>query len=394
MHFRWIVLISLVLLSSLVSAQSPVVVSPISSPAPVHSFFDEIWDAIHALEEKVEKLIEKFQDFKVTVKGKIDDLNQSISMVSADLTATQLDLFDFETQTNASISDLHAVDENLQGQIDGIGAPSFVIDRSKLYEVINTNQSENTAFCEAKEDILLFGYCSIGPFGIDGPSSTLVLDDFSDLEYTTNPKWTPLSGSWGIDPDGGGQLMTTNPGADNLIRTPAAVDAMSISMEAKVTANGYKEQLILAISDSPTDMWNGYMVRLYVDGAQSYMDLWRTDLSNNTLLHSVNGFDLHTNSKYHMKASRDETGNWSLHLNGTLLAAGIVETTHTHFTDFLLLGYNATSSGSRFDDIKVFTPGDFNGTGSAIMNVSDLDSPLGVKCQNGGTARVLCLRQT
>ncbi len=111
--------------------------------------FDELWNAIHALQGNVTQLFattaslqSQVNDVNNHLLGFEAQINQNISALqSADaglqtqIITVNTDLQDFKSQTNQSISDLHATDQNLQEQILGIGG-------------IGINSSEELPTCD------------------------------------------------------------------------------------------------------------------------------------------------------------------------------------------------------------------------------------------------------
>lgn len=390
-----------------------------------------IWDAIHNLENEVSHIKDQMHTFyleyvqftndvisnqqdvnasmgalqqadvglqnqisatNVIVQENTDTLNVHTQEIG-DLNQTTEALKQTDQELMQTDAELEQTDMGLQNQIDGF---TTNINRSKIYEVVNTNPNANTVFCDTPTDILLFGICPSG-FSSPGTSTISILfDNFDDQDYTANPTWTVRNGSWGVNywgPNSGKLITTSQGGNGNLISTPTSFDAMTLSMEAKVTANNYLEQLHIALSDNPSSMWNGYDLRLYVNGQFSFLEFTKVTLGEGTMLSHVTGFDLSPDLEYSIKATRDESGIWQLFLNESPVGQQFTDTSYTNFTDTFLLGYQINNAGSQFDDVNVTIPNPQQGDSSPFLNIGDINSPMGIQCKTNSTARALCLQQ-
>lgn len=326
-----------------------------------------------------------------TTEGLQDQINITNNSVQSN-TNTLVDHNQQINQLTQADVVFNQVDQNLQSQINGI-VPG--INRTNIYEVINTDINSNKVFCNDNTDIMIFAICQNGYFDPVN-SSMIVYDNFDDLDYTNNPAWTVRGGSWAINTWGpnSGKLITTSAGGNgNYIETDSVFDSMPLTMEAKVTSNNYLEQLHIALSDNPSSLWNGYDFRLYVNGSTSFLELIRVDNGNGTVLENVGGFDLHSGIEYTIKAVRNETGMWQLFLNNSQVGNSFTDIAHTHFTNTFLLGYQINNSGSQFDEVKVFVEQPPSQPTSPILNVTNLNEAMGIQCQTNGTGRILCLQQ-
>lgn len=361
MFNRWMVIVVL----SLLAIPFTVAQSAPSSP--------DIWEHIKRLENAFG-----------LIKMGIFDLNAMVNGLSAAFSAFQL-------QTNQEIDALNQTDQNLQGQISGI---STHIDRGQLYEVENTDFNTNKVFCNTPGDIMIFAICPSGFLGSSSPGASVLYDNFNDLDYASNPQWQIRQGGWSINTFGpnSGKIMTTSVGTANIIETPASINSIPVTLETKVTASGMTEQLIIALSNNSASIWNGYLLRLLVNGSSTFLDFQRVDLGVSTQIALMSGLNLSPGIEYAMKAARDGSGYWRFYLNGSQIGPTTHDTVYANFTDAFLIGYNISGASSQFDDVNVSVPGQVVNN-SPFINLNDANGSMGIQCQSNGFARVLCLRQ-
>ncbi|MDP2666031.1 MAG: hypothetical protein Q8P05_00830 [Candidatus Diapherotrites archaeon] len=307
-----------------------------------------------------------------------------------DLASLGADFLGFKGDTQAH---LQVLDENVSDLDERINTIPIGISRSNLYEIINSNPNENTAFCEDENDILFFGYCEGSFLGTPPTTVFSVYDDFEDLDYTSNPPWTVLNGSWSVVQNGGSAKLRANSVGNNQLSTPININSIPLSMESKVISSNFTDQLVLAISNTSATVYDGYLLRLYQNGSQSYLDFHRVTNGNSQQILSTGFLNLSTGIEYTIGANRDDAGNWKILLNGSPIGPSVVDVSYGDFTGAFLLYYHISGTNGHFDDVRFFTP-DMNAPiESAIKNLSDPSQPLGIECLRDGTARVLCLRQ-
>jgi hypothetical protein len=327
-----------------------------------------ICDAIDSLEELVDSLIHDV--FKLQEETEIHDQN---------------------------IFDLSKKDQNLQEQINNI---DFKIQREQLYEVINTDMNDNTAFCNDIDDILMFGYCQGALIG--GPLSTIsnVFDNFDDLDISNNPAWVINNGYFDVGTSGGeyGKLRARAGSGVNEISTPSSFSSTGLSFELKTNSNGNDSTNIsYGITNRPGELYlsgeSGYILQFGKGSPVYELVLQRIDNGAVTELSHIITSLSSTTREYSIKANRDPTGVWRIFIDGVQYGSSFLDDTygdfaHTHIRYGVVSGGNA----GLVDDVNVFAV-DANPNPSAIVNIDDYNSPLGIKCQQNGVARVMCIRQ-
>lgn len=345
----------LILLGSSVIAQGAI--------TPTNPIQD-IWDAIHELEDKVARLGD-------IVRNAVADIN---------------DIF-------TKISVIESTQDDFQQQINSI---PIGIDRTKIYEVFAAANSD-TAYCNSAEDILLTGYCSVGPFKESVNVTTAVTDSFSDIEFSTNPTWTVTLGSFvvGTSPAGPLKLVAVGNGLHD-IATPSALNSISLSMETKVMPNRTNDQLYIGLTDSPGPILqsndSGYMLGALknFNGFDSLV-LYRIDQGTFTYLSVIPNIPLPTSVEQSIRAERDNTGYWTVFYNNIPFPTGVQDNTYQSF-HFTHLRYNSNNNGGAFDNILV-TYGAPGPVESAFENINNPLLPMGIKCGLNGAARITCIDQ-
>ena len=347
-------------------------------------------------------IIQKILDDIRKLQIALDELKQELESLSELVMQTIDDFHLFQDQTNQNITQLQQTDaalqqtdQNLQNQINGIQSTPFTIDRTKIYEVANVNPNENTAFCNDNNDILLFAYCTGSLIGTLPNIPSLLFDNFDDLDYTNNPAWTVINGSWSINTLGpySGRLAMSSVGIDNLLSTPVVINSIPLSMEMRILSNAPFSQHRIEISDVSTSLSNGYFIRLYSNGPLSYVDFYRRDNGIGALLMIGNNFDISPGNLYTIKATRSTAGFWQLYFNNSPVGPAVFDTTYTTFSSTFLAAYDISQTGVEFDDVTVSVMDINQGSSSAIQNINDYTSPMGIRCLQNGSAHVLCLRQ-
>jgi hypothetical protein len=347
-------------------------------------FFDNtLFDALTATNVAVQENTDSIN----VHSQEINDLNQTAAGLQTQIDTTNVQVITNQIVTEQKINDLNQTDQGLQNQINNF---SSQIDRGKLYEVINSNPNENTAYCNDNNDILLFGYCA-GTFMGEAPLSSLVFyDAFVDYEYSNNPTWTMLAGPFVVGgPTGGPSACEAS--------SPSLFLSGGFSFETQMYANQSGDELFIGVTDKPGFLGqsaeNGYFIRVFANSGGSTITLYRLDTGTAYALTSFQGISVPIQTDFTIKAERDSGGLWQMQLDGNPIGNPVVDSTYSNFTNVHLRfdGFQNLDAGT-FDKIKI-TSADANFGLNGFVNVNDVNSPLGIRCQYNGRARALCLSQ-
>jgi hypothetical protein len=302
---------------------------------------------------------------------------------------------------NASIANLQARDENLQGQINQVAVPtpaSTHIDRNQIYEVLNNDPYQNSVFCNSPNDILLFGYCAGGFLVNHYSSNQSIFDNFSDLDYTNNPTWTVNQGIWDIYPSIA-RLQGNGPGSTaSSMSTPISINSVGLSMSFVIEPNQNGEDYYLALTNMQgtlsTQNESGYSLVVSVNGNQSILKLLKLWPGGYGVVYQIGAIPLTLHVDNNLSMARDPNGYWRMYADGVQYGAPYYDVNYTQFS-YVHLSYAPANiiPGGRIDDVnvQVLSPAP---NPSAIVNISDYNSPLGITCQTNGSARVVCLQQS
>lgn len=369
------------LLGSFAWAQTPAPLLP--APVSPLTTLDDIIDALRELQKLVEALSAKLDD----VIGKFAQ---------------------FQTQTEQNIAVLQAkdaslenMDANLQDQVNNI---SFKIDRSNIYEVVDNNASSFDAYCESKDDILLFGYCK-DPYvittgaGGDVQQFTVVKDDFSDGDYTQNPTWlgNPNYNGWSVTE---GKLTLNGSGNTNvLLYTPVPMAYQVFPDDSQEYTEWDFNAGAIGVTNKRVE-WD-FAVNSPINGTQTGYSIWVTLNVGMQLMKQSptpdtgplitlidSGINPQSGVTYNHKIIRKQNGVWEWYVNGLLVGTA----TNDYFNSMSYFAiFNQDTDKAFIDDINaiqhVQKP-------SGVWNVNDLNAPLGIHCSGPASARVVCLRQT
>lgn len=331
----------------------------------------------------------------------LDDLNQTTEALNQTNFSLQTQISDnnnsftnYATQTDVHIQTLEANDANLQQQINGISNVGF--SRNDVYFVANTSPTESVAFCEDNTDILLFGYCSGKTLGDVYYPETALYDGFDDYGYTSNPTWNLVYGNLGVGDSTAGILsgkLYTIPTFGE-ISTPIDIMATQVSMSARVrTHGGNNGEFGLALTDKEGP-WgvsneNGYLLYTRINGGNSSFSFAKFVNGVGLDIYNSPTFPLNGYTDYVTRAERDNSGYWRFYINDIQSGPAVYDDTFQTFT-FAHIRLNGAYAVA--DDINITSTGYNPSSSSAILNIDDLNAPMGVQCKVNGSARVLCLR--
>ncbi len=313
-------------------------------------------------------------------------INEKIQSLTDHLSSLNSDFLQYQRSTDTHLSELDDQISVLQTE---------AIDRSQIYEVVNLDVNQNTAYCDDLNDILLMGYCSAGVPNESTQTNTVVWDNFNDLDYTNNPIWTVAQGSFAIGnfPSGSPALVGNGGTVYHDIFTPAAVNNIQLTMSMKIMPSIAGDQMYIGLTDSPGPLLlndTGYM--LGAIGGANQLILYRIINGSWTYLQVENSVIFSPGGEYEIKAERDSAGYWKLYYNGIEYDDQVQDVTTTSFS-YAHLRYKAPNNdGGAFDDVLI-EYGDNSPFTSAFQNISNENSPMGFSCLKNGTARVLCLEQ-
>lgn len=221
------------------------------------------------------------------------------------------------------------------------------------------------------------GKC-VGSWSFDKSLGTTVTDDFSDGDYTNNPTWTVVDGSFRAT---NYALETTNSVASSTAVTSFnVIDQMEISIQADLYLSDLNPIAMIGVdTSSAVGPQDGYFVILH----PTYARLARYDSHSETVLVN-NATTYNKKTKYTLYAERDSSGTWTFKVNDTTIGTA----TDTTYKDFnyikaYLAHYDYSGYGTRADNIVVTagttTINDATGLGDASSEglTSSTDSVLG-----------------
>ncbi|QQR92224.1 MAG: hypothetical protein IPJ89_03615 [Candidatus Iainarchaeum archaeon] len=344
-----------------------------------------VWDAINNLGLSVQAIQQDIQNiqafglqFAQDVVERLDALDERVGGIEA--VGTQ-----FILDTNASIVALQQTDENLQQQINSVTtAPTaFTINRSNIYEVVNSGLGTTTVFCNDPTDILLTGYCAGGFFGGSTLGLGILLDDFSDNEYFNNPSWFVVNGTWAA---GSGALVGGTADTSNIYTTVNMSGGRDYFMSFKI------RQI------NPNTLGAFKWFATNSGAAANGYDLIFHETGNINLIKWVNGSvvpiatlgQFGPGVDYDVNINHMQNGSILVYIDGTL-AANAVDTAYNGGSLISLWTGNGAGLYS-FDDITVHH-NDNLPSQSGYLNVTDLNQSMGILCNNSWEARILCLQQ-
>ncbi len=355
---------------------------------PLWDAISNIGIAIQAIQQDIQTIQTVGLQFAQEVSTRLNNLESQVTTIQEVGTQVILDM-------NASIASLQTRDENLQAQISAIPpVTQTIIARNKIYEVVNTSLSK-IANCNDSDDILLNAYC-IGGYGEIVPLNQILFDNFNDGDYTLNPTWTLLSGSFvvGVAPSGPNKLVVNSAGLSEII-TPTSFTSVPLLMEADITTNNGGAQMYIALTDSPSPIvaGNGYMLGYFDNlSGSTALVLYRIENGTFTYLSIIQNVPWAPQQETLLGMYRDVVGNWTVKVSGISYPTGINDANYTNFNYTHLRYVAAPNDAGAFDNVRVQN-GDSNVFTSAFVNINDYNAPMGIRCLNNGSARVMCLQQ-
>ena len=194
-----------------------------------------------------------------------------------------------------------------------------------------------------------------------------VIDDFSDGNFTTSPKWTGDSLSFIIKSEQL-QLNETSAGISYLSTISQSINQASWEFDVELRFNPSAQNFcrVYLTSDSPilTSELKGYY--LQVGNKQDQINLFRQDLNkHHVVIAGPEGITNTSNPKVSIRVTRDSLGLWALYvknpaLGGFELFEKTIDSTYTssHFFGFVCRYTTTRSTGFVFDNVKV--AGSFN----------------------------------
>ncbi len=356
-----------------------------------------LWDAINNLGASIQALQQDMQTVQSVGLQVVQDVQSRLISLESQVEQIQLIGAQVILDINANMISLQQRDENLQAQINTLSPNSPIpIARNKIYEVVNFDFNTNSALCNDVDDILLSGYCANGFFGEITTENEILLENFNDGDYAINPQWNLLNGMFVVaNPIGEDPALINNAGnAGGELSTPILFSANIFSMETKVTPLS-SAQFFIGVTDSPGPLvginGSGYMIGyLPIYGASPAIVLYRIDSGGFTALDTLTNIPYVIGQERSIKAERDISGQWIISVDGISYLTGVIDMNHTSFTHAHLRYVGPEAS--YFDDLR-FTMGQQGQFQSAFVNINDYNSPMGIRCLNNGSARVMCLQQ-
>ncbi len=191
-----------------------------------------------------------------------------------------------------------------------------------------------------------------------GPCFAQFTDNFSDLNFTSNPAWTGDLGKFMIDTD---TLLQSNGSQTNTDTLHLATASASINntewnfllkLDFNPTANTNYVKIYLCSDQSDLEgPLNGYFIRMGETGSSDTLELYRQTGSDDTLL--LTGVTAYGSTTFaRIKVTRDNAGNWDLFSDpsggtGFVHEGSVTDNTHTATSFFGV--YCRYSTLSRFD---------------------------------------------
>ena len=343
-----------------------------------------LWDAISNLGAAIQTIQQDIQtiqtvglQFAQEVSTRLNDLESQVTTIQEVGTQVILDM-------NGQITTLHATDENLQAQINGIGGSSLpTYNRNNIYEVVGSGLATINLYCQDANDILLNSYCAGGFIGDNSETLGLVSDSFSDGEYLSDPTWHVFAGNWDASSTAlvggyalGGSIYTNT----SMLSNREYHISLKIKQNNPGTYGAFKWY-----TTSPAYNSDGYDLA-FNDNGNIYLTKW----SNSSLSNLLNLGSFQSNLIYDVNIIHYTNGLIELFINGNL-SGSITETTYSSGT--MVSFWTGNNPGVfTFDDLLI-TYVDSNAAPSGFLNINNPNSPMGIRCNNGWEARILCYQQ-
>ena len=281
-----------------------------------------------------------------------------------------------------------------------------LINKPKIYQVIQTDPYQKDAFCNKTRDVLLYAYCegneisNIASLGNTNPlRKPIMFDFFTDGEFATNPWWyseTPSS-DWNVFNQ---ELTMAQPNSNATLHTvlgPSAgplpfTDETFWSFKAKIVGPNGATAYYRFVKNGTLSIPKGYSLVATIGGNWQliYQDYVNPGImvSRNMI---VSNTQVSSGQTYNMTIRRDNTGLFSWTIDGNPIGAA----QDNNFSSMNLFGVQTGSTPVELhlDDVNISIT-DFSHMPSGFFNLNDWNNSSGVRCQYPGTARLVCISQT
>ena len=203
----------------------------------------------------------------------------------------------------------------------------------------------------------------VNPFGFLPVARAQVVENFSDGNFSVNPKWEGDASDFSVEMEWL-RLQAPAQGGQSYLSTPSEAiqnAAWEFLVHMAFNPSGQNYARVYVSSDKPdlTGPLDGYYV--LVGGASDEVSLYRQD--GNTSVKIIDGIDGTTDTsqvELRVRVTRNANGNWELYTagmtgQGFVLQGEGLDLTHVSSSYFgIFCRYTSTrSDGFRFDDISV-----------------------------------------
>ncbi|GAB4253050.1 MAG: hypothetical protein Kow0079_08340 [Vicingaceae bacterium] len=199
--------------------------------------------------------------------------------------------------------------------------------------------------------------------------SAQLVDDFTDGDFTLNPKWNGDTANFEVDLAQKLHLLAPAVADTSYLSTPSSIINNTtwefyVEMNFGTSSSNYAKVYLTSDNSDLKSSLNGYFVK--IGNTTDEVSLYRQDGWTETeIIDGVDGLVNTTPAIAHIRVTRDGLGNWTLEADSTggttyALQGSVNDATYTSTAHFgVLCNYTSTRSDKfYFDDFNITAVGD------------------------------------